>query len=92
MKPWTVGRRLREVGIRSFIATQKDFLTNRHKQLRLEFALRYVNEPNDYWKNVFFRMKKRLGEPFLCCFFSRDINLNNSLFEQIGRKWQDIRS
>ena len=46
----TVGRRLAEVGISPFIAPQKDNLSKRHKQLRLQFALTYTNQPIDYWK------------------------------------------
>jgi len=48
----TVKRRLREAGLRNYLAKKKPFISKKNKLKRIEFAKRYASMPLDFWKTV----------------------------------------
>lgn len=50
----TVRRRLREANLRSFtrFTRKRPLLNKRNKKKRLEFAIKYVNQPMEFWKRI----------------------------------------
>jgi len=51
---YTISKRLKEAGLKSYSAREKSFLNDDKKVLRLEFCLKHKDWTNDQWKNVFF--------------------------------------
>ncbi|KAH7948893.1 hypothetical protein HPB49_002929 [Dermacentor silvarum] len=50
----TIRRRMREAGLRGFVAAQKPHLTERQKRRRREFAREYERCTTEEWKEVIF--------------------------------------
>lgn len=61
----TVYRRLSQAGLRARVAAHKDFLTDNHKRMRLQFARAYADKDDEWWKSVIFSDEKTFG----CDFF-----------------------
>ena len=50
----TIRRRLHKTAIHHFKPASKPFLTDRHRQERLSFALEYYPKGEEFWKKVIF--------------------------------------
>jgi transposase len=55
---WTVRRRLREIGLRSRVAARKPRLTPLHREIRMGFALQYVAQDEEFWRQIVFSDEK----------------------------------
>lgn len=58
VSPTTVRRRLKKTGLKNHVAARKDFLTDTHKQRRVDFANQYLDEGLDFWSRVIFSDEK----------------------------------
>lgn len=58
----TIRRRLKERGIKAYIAAKKDFLTARHREIRLNFANELLeNRTIEYWESLWYSDEKSFG-------------------------------
>lgn len=57
----TVRRRLASAGIFAFVATRKEFLTAKHKEIRFKFSNDYSKKSFDFWRNTIFSDEKSFG-------------------------------
>lgn len=48
----TVRRRLKEAGLKSYVARRKPHISKVNKKKRLAFAKKYINKPLSFWKQV----------------------------------------
>ena len=54
VSPQTVRNVLREKGYRGCVARKKSFISAKNLKKRLEYARKYVEEPEEFWNNVIF--------------------------------------
>ncbi|KAJ8916915.1 hypothetical protein NQ315_013385 [Exocentrus adspersus] len=54
----TARRRLKQSGLRNCAAVSKTFLSNDHKQRRIQFANAFLNRGHEFWNNVIFSDEK----------------------------------
>ena len=57
----SVCQSLLSLGLRSYVARKKPFLTRRMKQKKLLFAKENVSKPLEFWKKVFFSDETYIG-------------------------------
>lgn len=50
----TIRRRLRAANLKTYVLRKSPSISEKNKKLRLEFARKYKNAPNDFWKQVLF--------------------------------------
>ena len=50
----TITRFLQNKGIQHYVALRRPKLSDIHTQKRLEFALKYVNKPQELWHGIVF--------------------------------------
>jgi len=48
----TIGRKLKNLGMKSYVIRKKPYLTEKNRKLRLEFAQKYRDKPVEFWRNV----------------------------------------
>ncbi|KAJ8912046.1 hypothetical protein NQ315_016733 [Exocentrus adspersus] len=54
----TARRRLKQSGLKNCAAVSKTFLSNDHKQRRIQFANAFLNRGHEFWNNVIFSDEK----------------------------------
>lgn len=54
----TARRRLKQSGLKNCAAVSKTFLSNDHKQRRIQFANEFLNRGHEFWNNVIFSDEK----------------------------------
>lgn len=54
----TTQRRLKQYGLKNCAAAHKVFLTEEHKQRRVQFANEFLQQGNEFWNNVVFSDEK----------------------------------
>jgi len=57
----TIGRRLREVGLRARVAVQQIDITDAHAQQRLIFAELFAARPREFWDVTIYSDEKSFG-------------------------------
>jgi transposase len=57
----TVRNYLVTLGFRCSLSLKKPLLTKRHKEMRLKFAKKYVNQPPEFWRKVVFTDETRIS-------------------------------
>lgn len=75
----TIRRRMREAGLRGFVAAQKPHLTDRQKAQRLQFSREYEHWTREEWTQVIFSdestftsrwdQERRVWRPYNCRYF-----------------------